>query len=801
MRLPRLEARPLGRRDLGLVAILVAVCFLAAAVLVDWARAPVEDLAAGDVAPRTVEAPTDFSYQDFAARERRQQEAREAVAPVFVHRASLSDELQVRIERAFAEGRRALDIAEAAGDEDPLAPVSVAFRAALGSHVPNADLRPLVDAGFPATAEVLSQELLGRAMRGYIARDPSAVPDGPIRVIELRALDREEVLLRDRDRITSVEDAYERVSLALVELAPKDNAEWVDSASRIARASLRPNLEYNALETEQRREEAAASVPMETIRVKRGEILFRQGDVLTAGHVLRYRALQSLRGDGTKPLEVGALGLFLVVLFATLYTFAGRSLRSASTRMRDASSVGVLVILTAVMARVSVYAAPALTPLLGIELDPAWFGFAVPVAGMAMLVRLLMGVGWTFIYVVAAASVCGVAMDLQALHVLFFLISGMTAGSAVENARERMSILLAGGFTGLVNAVTVGLIHFVLLYQGVSELSLETATRLPWAMGLGLAGGVVSGFLVLGLVPVFEALGFVTDYRLLELANLNHPLLRQLMVRAPGSYHHSVIVGSLAEAAAQEVGANALMARVASYFHDIGKSVKPQYFIENQRGAPNRHDKLDPEQSAQVIINHVIDGAKMAQEYNLPKPILDNIYMHHGTGVLSFFLRQARENAEDPTKIDESRFRYPGPKPSTREAGIIMLADKVEAATRTIKEPTEENIRNMIHRIVNSVMADGQFSECPLTFKEIHSIADTFVKVLMGIYHQRIEYQETRDVSRNTGNAARGKLREQVPASGVITLEVLPGGGSMQQNTGTDGAIDYESVEHLPGEE
>jgi putative nucleotidyltransferase with HDIG domain len=335
-------------------------------------------------------------------------------------------------------------------------------------------------------------------------------------------------------------------------------------------------------------------------------------------------------------------------------------------------------------------------------------------------------------------------------------------------------------------------------------------------------------------MPLFEAAGFVTDYRLMELANLNHPLLRQLMLRAPGSYHHSVLVGTLAEAACEEVGANALQARVAAYFHDVGKALKPQYFIENQRGEVNRHTTLDPHTSARVIINHVLDGGRLALEYKLPQPIIDNIYMHHGTGLLQYFFAQARLQADDPSSVDEATFRYPGPKPSTREAGIIMLADKVEAATRTIREPNEENIRAMINQIINSVMADGQFERCPLTFQEIYTIADSFVQVLLGIYHQRIEYPATRAISRGStppddasadaepeavGTARTGTIitleipnpftqrrQEQLAAAARATANVAPPApvpardelpADTTEDTG-DPDTDYEIVENLP---
>jgi putative nucleotidyltransferase with HDIG domain len=306
----------------------------------------------------------------------------------------------------------------------------------------------------------------------------------------------------------------------------------------------------------------------------------------------------------------------------------------------------------------------------------------------------------------------------------------------------------------------------------------------------------------------------------MELANLNHPLLRQLMLRAPGSYHHSVIVGTLAEAGAAAIGANSLLAKVASYFHDIGKAPKPQYFVENQKGGINKHMALDPFTSAHVIISHVVDGGRMAKEHALPQPIIDNIYMHHGTGILQYFYAAACSQVGDPSTIDEAAFRYPGPKPNTREAGVIMLADKVEAATRTLKVPDEHNIRTMIGRIVQSVITDGQLSECPLTFEEIDKISETFVAVLVGIYHQRIEYPQTADLSRAAagGHPAEGtntlELNTQPlqaaaatrPQSGpqsqqrALGAEPVPGQDAAAELEADDDSdvVDYESLDYLP---
>jgi hypothetical protein len=252
-----------------------------------------------------------------------------------------------------------------------------------------------------------------------------------------------------------------------------------------------------------------------------------------------------------------------------------------------------------------------------------------------------------------------------------------------------------------------------------------------------LAAVVVSAILPL-LESIFKC---TTDIKLLELASLNHPLLRQLVVHAPGTYHHSMLVGTLAESAAEAIGGNALIARVGSYYHDIGKMLTPEYFVENQMGRENKHDRLSPSMSALIITAHVKDGIKLAKEYKLPQRIMDIIPQHHGTNLITYFYNKAKE-LEDPTvqQVQEADYRYPGPKPQTREAAIVMLADKAEASSRVLIEATPQRIKSLVQRVVNSVFMDGQLDECDLTLRDLQQINDAFVRTLIAIYHHRIEY-------------------------------------------------------------
>jgi hypothetical protein len=258
----------------------------------------------------------------------------------------------------------------------------------------------------------------------------------------------------------------------------------------------------------------------------------------------------------------------------------------------------------------------------------------------------------------------------------------------------------------------------------------------------GFTGGVLATMVASLLLPLFEWMfEITTSIKLLELSNLNLPLLKELAERAPGTYHHSIMVGLLAEAGAETIGADALFARVACYYHDIGKSVRPTYFVENQTYRENRHDQLSPKMSSIVLMNHVKQGVELARKHKLPPRIIAIIPQHHGTGLMKYFYYKARKAIGDmDNSALEHEFRYPGPKPQTKEAAIIMIADSVEAAARTVQEPNPTKLRNMIEMIISRIRDDGQFDECDITQREMKLVADSFVKVLMGIHHHRIAY-------------------------------------------------------------
>ncbi len=293
----------------------------------------------------------------------------------------------------------------------------------------------------------------------------------------------------------------------------------------------------------------------------------------------------------------------------------------------------------------------------------------------------------------------------------------------------------SGIYVAIVNIITITTLSFI---GGNVTLNVFLV-----GIVIGAVNGILSAVLMIGALPYLETTFSITSMiKLLELSNPNHYLLRRLLLEAPGTYHHSLMVGNLAEASAENIGANSLLVRVGSYYHDIGKIKRPEYFVENQRGFDNPHEKIAPALSALIITSHVKEGIELAREANLPPLIIDFIEQHHGNSLAKYFYNRALEEDEDG-RISEESFRYEGPRPQSKEVALVMLADSVEAAVRSLKEPTTENIKEMVDKIIKDKLDDGQLELSDLTFRDLHTISESFCTVLEGVYHKRIEYPET----------------------------------------------------------
>ena len=371
--------------------------------------------------------------------------------------------------------------------------------------------------------------------------------------------------------------------------------------------------------------------------------------------------------------------------------------------------------------------------------------FYTPIAAFSMLAMLLFNnLHVTFMMAVATSVFAGVILGGSFSTMIIFFLGSLTGAYSVRNARTRGQLFAAGLFVSLIQVVCL-----ILLYP---QLDLFITRNFLFDKLYPLAvNGLIATLTVAATLKIFEYLfGVLTNFSLLELSDFNHPLLKRMIMEAPGTYHHSLVVSNLAEAAANAIEANALLTRVGAYYHDIGKLSRSQYFTENQLVEGNAHDKIEPSMSRLVILNHVTEGVELAKKYKLNQAIIDFIPQHHGTSIIHYFHQRAVEAAEDGEEVKEENFRYPGPKPQTRETAITLLADSVEGATRALDEHTPANIEETVKKVINNKFIDGQLDECNLTLKEIEKISATFVRILTAMYHTRIKYPEKKN-----GNSSR----------------------------------------------
>jgi len=539
--------------------------------------------------------------------------------------------------------------------------------------------------------------------------------------------------LKDLSNIVDWKEALNSINQE--EKDPSRDSAVDRSIRRIAMDLVDVNIIYDRERSAAQRKEALDSVKPVYFQVAKGEPIIRKGEVATEGHVRKLAGLNKANPVYSRYAILAGFALILILLLRLCFYFSENHLGRARNVTEDLLLFCLLLIGTIILVRFIVSFSPLLTtPDKETSLNPVLF--AAPVATGSMLAALMVDARIAFMFSALAALTATLAVEGNIYLFAFYFISGIVGLHGMTRITDRTSVLRAGLVVGLVNMVSV-----LAIKMALGQL---TARADFYEIGLGFLGGVVSGLLVSGLAPLLEPLGYTTNVKLLEIANLNHPVLKEMALQAPGTYHHSITVGNLAEAAAELIGANPLLARVGALYHDIGKvgrKTKPTYFIENQFRGANPHDRLEPSMSALILISHVKHGIEKAREYRLGAPIIDIIQQHHGSNLIKFFYKKAREKAEKTHQIvSEDKYHYPGPRPRTKEAALVMLADVAEAACRTLADPTPARIQKRVQTLIMGLFSEGQLDESTLTLKDLHAITKSFVRTLQGILHTRIDY-------------------------------------------------------------
>ncbi|MFC1896442.1 HD family phosphohydrolase, partial [Thermodesulfobacteriota bacterium] len=487
--------------------------------------------------------------------------------------------------------------------------------------------------------------------------------------------------VRDLNRLHSLAQAK-----ATVRVLGEEQLNALDSGTRnlvieLTQALIHPNVTQNRSETEKRKKAAASQIKPVLFQIKSGEMLLREGERVTAMHIVKLGALQShIRDEQVLSKSIGIGSLLIAFLFTFYWLHFNVTDRNLKNQNKNLLFLCITLFFSFVLAKISVAISASTSPHTLYGPSPSSVFFGTPLAAGAMVTSLFLGLGIAFPFATVMTFCAAVIFETPFETWAYFLLNSLLGAYWVRDCRERRVFVRAGLKLGLFNMALVVMIH---LYRS-SHFDVSLLPDFIYAF----MGGLGAGILTAGLAPLIEvAFDYTTDITLLELANLDRPLLRRLMIEAPGTYHHCVVVGSMVEAAASEIMANPLLAKVCAYYHDIGKIKKPLYFIENQMSSKNPHDKLAPSMSSLILISHVRNGVEIATQYKLGTAITDTIQQHHGTSLISYFYEKARQLKKDDS-VNEGDFRYVGPKPQTKEAGLVMLADVVEAASRTLENPT-----------------------------------------------------------------------------------------------------------------
>ncbi len=702
----------------------------------------------GSIATGDVVAPRDLIVPDPAATERRRAETADEVLPVYDWGTMASARLEKSLSEAFARAR------EASAGARRRRTVSSSAREAFGLPIGEEALTALARLSFSPDLEDPIAAAAADLYRTGVVDNRDLLLKNRARGVQLRdtASGRE---VRRRELSDVVEYGSQAKTALLARLAGSrlKGRELSEVASFLA-AALRPNLTFNAAETAHRREEAARSVETVLTKIPRGKVIVRRGDEISPRVAEWITAARASVADPSSWVKVTGIAILETLAAAAFWLDSRRQRRRKRERSSRVVYASVLAsgILFSLVTRGAFELAQGLSSSFESSAWAAHAYYAIPFAAGSIMVSLVAGMGPALLFAAVHSIGAGVLMGQSFSFVLFAMVGSLAGIFGLGKLRSRSVLLAMGGIVAGANLVSISAITFL---GGGANGFVFAGDAVA-----GLLGGWFVAMIVGVFLPLFENLFHVaTDIRMLELSNQNLPLLRTLALEAPGTYQHSLMVGHLAEAATEAIGADALLARVAGYYHDIGKTKMPDYFIENQPKGFNRHDRLEPSMSALVIAAHVKEGAEMAKKARLPEPLVAAIREHHGTKLIRYFYQKAltRTDAAQRAVLD-TEYRHTGPKPATRVNAILMIADAVEAASRTLIEPTPAKIRAMIQTIVDDCLRDGQFDDCDLTMRDLAIVVDTLERSVAMVFHHRIDYPgfefNRERVRRRTGETA-----------------------------------------------
>jgi putative nucleotidyltransferase with HDIG domain len=502
---------------------------------------------------------------------------------------------------------------------------------------------------------------------------------------------------------------------------------------------IQPNLTFNKNASERKKEIVLNNIKPVFFQVLKDEIIIREGEKISPIDQDKLEAFFTGTGEKSFSNTSILLGIFFLILtLSIVLSYLTRKSFQVEENLTDIIFLSVTIVFQIILVKGGIFMSEAINRAFPLFPTDSYY-YAIPFAAGAMLVGILINRNVAFIFSIYSSILAALLFDGKIAIMLFSFLGCAAASYHIAYSKQRSAFFKVGLLLGGINCITI--LFLCLSSPSCTIFSATTIIKLA----MGFMSGIFSAIIVAGMIPLFETIfNYTTDIKLLELANLNQPIFQRMIMEAPGTYHHSIIVSSLVEAAAEAIGANPLLAKVSAYYHDIGKIKKPLYFIENQRDAENKHNKLSPRMSSLIITAHVKDGCEIASKDNLGTQIVNIIREHHGTSLVSYFYEKAKRDRDSSIRaLPESNFRYAGPKPQSREAGLVLLGDVIEASSRTLSNPTPSRIKNLVKERIEKVLMDGQLDECKLTLYDLNIIAENFTRILNGIFHQRIDYPET----------------------------------------------------------